>query len=178
MGVWGHLSRAFYAKNLFLFSKHKRLGGSLPSCECDKGVEALHIFSGVCFPLLASLRYSLIWTEVNFCSLQLNRLSLLTLTSIFLYCLAARPSDLKGSSAHPVASFQFLSLSLISFLHFLPAVTFSSPFVSALARLAHRAASLFIFLSLIPDLPLVKIKETLDCWCLQLFLQIFFTFLE
>lgn len=63
-------------------------------------------------------------------------------------------------------------LSLISFLHFLPAVTFSPPFVSASPRLARRAASLFIFLSPIPDLPLVKIKGTLDCWRLQLFLQI------
>lgn len=66
--------------------------------------------TGSVFP--SWLHCDALWSEqrLTFCSLQLNHLSLLTLTSIFLSCLSTRSSDLKGSSAHPAPSFQFLSV--------------------------------------------------------------------
>lgn len=66
--------------------------------------------TGSIFP--SWLHCNALWSEqrLTFCSLQLNTLSLLTLSSIFLSCLSVHPSDLKGSSAHLAPSFQFLSV--------------------------------------------------------------------
>lgn len=144
MAVWGHLPKAFYTRKPEIFPSFlyfKNIKASVCVAHFQTVIKVWKLLTssaGSVFP--SWLHCNALWSEqrLTFGSLQLNRLSLLTFTSIFLSCLSVHPSDLKQRLSRALFS---ISLSLISFLHFLPTVTFSSSFVSALPRLPRRASS-------------------------------------
>lgn len=117
MEVWGHFSKAFYIRkpeicpSFLYFINIKAICVAQFQTVIVINVWKLHTsFMESVFP--SWLYCDALWSEqrLTFCLLQLNRLSPLTLTSIFLSCLSVRPSDLKGSSTHPAPSFQFLCI--------------------------------------------------------------------
>lgn len=175
MAVWGHLPKAFYTRKPEIFPSFlyfKNIKASVCVAHFQTVIKVWKLLTssaGSVFP--SWLHCNALWSEqrLTFCSLQLNRLSLLTFTSIFLSCLSVHPSDLKQRLSRALFS---ISLSVFNFISSLFAHRDLLFFLCLC--LAPPPSSRFIFLSPIPDLPLVKIKGTLECWRLQLFLQIVF----